>query len=295
MISDSCVVNTRPGDTDVVEEADLAGPLALRHPRVQLTGRGIVEEQRPAVGSRLPDGHLDQRGEHFVERLHRRDRPRDVQQRLGEVQALRLLGDRRRVRSRQPTSDVSNRARSAAIISCSCSRSARNALLRTLVPRCRVFVRVVERRGAGLRRWPSTAPARRPTARARPAPRRSVRRLRPRVAPAARRHSPGLAADRASCRATAALAFGRRAGHRPSSSSLRSTSTVSRSWRISARARPSSSSVPADTICLACSRPSASGRCSAVRVPRAQPRPAGLPSGDGLGEDHRSMDATTAT
>ena len=84
------------GNADVVEEADLAHSLALHHPRVQLTRGGVVEEQRSAVGVGLTHRHLDQCREHLVERLHRRHRPRYLQQRLGELQALGLLGDGRR-------------------------------------------------------------------------------------------------------------------------------------------------------------------------------------------------------
>ena len=40
------------GDADIVEQADLERLLALQHPRVELAGGRIVEEQGPAVGIR---------------------------------------------------------------------------------------------------------------------------------------------------------------------------------------------------------------------------------------------------
>ena len=93
-----------PGDAHVVEEADLEQPLALRHPRVQLTRGRVVEEQRAAVGVRLARRHLHERDEHLVERFHRGDGPRHVQQGLRELQPLRLIGDGRTTRlvSRHP-------------------------------------------------------------------------------------------------------------------------------------------------------------------------------------------------
>jgi hypothetical protein len=66
------------GDADIVEQTDLERLLALQYPRVQLAGGRIIEEQAPAVGMSLEDGHVDERGEHVVERLHGRDGPRHM-------------------------------------------------------------------------------------------------------------------------------------------------------------------------------------------------------------------------
>ena len=83
-----------PGDAGVVRQSDLTRPLTLRDPRVEL-GRGrVVEEQGASLGIGLARGQRHQARQHLVERLHGRNRARDVDQRLGEAEALRLLDER---------------------------------------------------------------------------------------------------------------------------------------------------------------------------------------------------------
>ena len=129
-----------PGDARGVEEPDLALDVALRDARVELVGRGVVEEQRTALGAHLGRGHLHQRVQHVVEVVEGRDAARDVEQQLDHLQAA--VADPRpgpRARPRRACGLPGGRRAAVAAIflveshhapalaaaSCSCSRSAR--------------------------------------------------------------------------------------------------------------------------------------------------------------------------
>ena len=80
-----------PGDAVVVEEADLARPLSLGDAGVELSCRGVAEEQGAAVGVGLLRDERDERGQDLVEAVGRGHGAGDVHQRLGQPQPLQLV------------------------------------------------------------------------------------------------------------------------------------------------------------------------------------------------------------
>ena len=82
------------GNTAVVEEADFARGIALRHARIQLAGFRVVEKQSAALGLEFRGGDFDQADQHFVERVHAGHFLRNAEQQFGEAQPAIVAGAR---------------------------------------------------------------------------------------------------------------------------------------------------------------------------------------------------------
>ncbi len=121
-----------PRDAVVVEEADLTRPLSLRDAGVELSRRGVAEEQGAAVGVGLLRDERDEGGQDLVEAVGLGHGPGDVHQRLGQPQPLELVvGEARAVPlgllrvGAHP--DSSSRVRSVVIVAVSWARSSAKA------------------------------------------------------------------------------------------------------------------------------------------------------------------------